>query len=213
MTKLKLPSKAALVERTGSPPEKWAGHCHQVSDALVDALEALGETAVVRRGYFLGETVPGAMFHGHFSQHSWVELPDCPPKQRVCDPTRHAFVGGPAWPLWVGPDDEYDIGGCRSQPPSGPPPVGGERTIRLTLTKATLYGIGLGFMLPPDALGDRLTLTPMEAHWLAHLPVKDATRFGALTHAQAAEVYQALIDAGRHGLIPMDRRQWILPDA
>jgi hypothetical protein len=81
-------SREDAVREMGSEPEEWAGSCHAISTVIAKLIGP--ESATVRRGYFTGETVPGAYFHNAFCQHSWVELRD----GRVCDPTRFAFVGG-----------------------------------------------------------------------------------------------------------------------
>src|SRR5207253_99373 len=84
---------AAAETIVGAPIDRWDGHCHLVSSKLAPAVGG-----VVHRGYYLGPKVEGAFFHGAFSQHSWIALPD----GTVIDPTRHAFDLSPRWPLWHG---------------------------------------------------------------------------------------------------------------
>jgi hypothetical protein len=199
MTDLTIPAAERLV---GRPLDQWDGRCHLVSTMLAQAVGG-----VVHRGYYLGPKVEGAFFHGAFSQHSWIALPD----GTVVDPTRHAFDLSPRWPLWRGPADEYDVGGCKSQPPSGPPASrhGDEKLVAVTIEQADLNETGLGFTLPamPAPM-----LTRDECAWLAHLPVKDQPHLGAMTKDVAERVYRALIDAGQGELIAIDRRAWVLGD-
>lgn len=209
---LTLPTREALVARMGCPPEEWAGNCHAASVSVAETIDG----AVVRRGVFLGEATPGAYFYGRPCQHSWVELPD----GQVCDPTRFAFVGGPAWPLWVGPSDEYDIAGCRSAAPAGWPPDpcdtttwhGEERDyIELKLGCGDYVGGLLG--TPPDMIyEDAVEVTLKQAYYLGNLPIKENELPGVLSRFFAAEVYEALVEAGFRETIPIDRRDWILGD-
>lgn len=206
-------SRDFLVVAMKGEPETWAGKCH---GAAVYVNAALGpEDSTVRRGYFIGEIAPGAYFDGRVSQHSWVELRD----GRVCDPTRFAFVGGPAWPLWVGPDDDYDIGACKIVGPSGTPPS-------IDDSEGSPVELNVGSIdYVVDLLGtytwDRsesgtedpwLMASKEQIAWLAHLPIKDREGPGVLARWFAAEVYEAIINAGFSALIPIDRRDWILPE-
>lgn len=204
MTDLSRDQAEALVER---PIDQWDGKCHVVSSRLAPALGG-----VVHRGFYLGPKAEGAYFHGSFSQHSWVAMPD----GTVVDPTRHAFDLSPRWPLWTGPADDYDVGGCRSQPPSGRPPEGGARDQLVEIARDDLAITGITFVLPPEAdLGNgRWALTNSEVFWLAGLPVKDQASLGVLPleGGHAKRVYEALIASGRAEAIAIDRRAWVLGD-
>lgn len=205
-----LATAAVAAKRIGMPLDRWAGNCHAVSAQLVHAEVVEG---VVRRGYFIGVTQPGAHFHGRVCQHSWIEMPD----GRVCDPTRFAFVGGPP-ELWVGSDDEYDIGACKSTPPSGPPPDSfdttnwkGDEIEYVELKVSSVDYVADLLRTPPEMrYDDAVEATFKQCAWLANLPVKDEEGAGVLSRFFAAEVYEALIEADRGVLIPTDRRDWIL---
>lgn len=212
--KIKLPTQAQILASTGGAPAEWAGCCHQVSSAVADLIGE--EHAVVRRGYFLGPVAPDSYFGrlGGVSQHSWVELRD----GRVLDPTRFAIVGGKPWPLWVGPDDEYDIGGCKRAAPAGRAPhlceSAGE-PIELKIESAGYVAdlLGASSFDFSEEEGDSYVMVSREqAAWLANLPVKDREGAGVLSRMFAAEVYEALMDCGMSALIPIDRRDWILPE-
>jgi hypothetical protein len=211
-TAIELPSREAMVERLGEP-ESWAGNCHGVSMALVELLGP--EVATVRRGYFIGEVARGAYFDGRPCQHSWVELRD----GRVIDPTRFAFTREPAWPLRVIGASlaaaEYDIGGCKmaSASPPAPDVLESERElIELELESVDYVRDLLG--LPDGFYGEGwLQLSLEQAHWLANLPIKEGREQpGTLSPFFAPEVYEALMDAGQDALIPIDRRDWMLPE-
>lgn len=221
MTGVKLPLKRDVVARMGDQPEKWAGMCHQASLAVVEEMAKLGQSAVVRRGWFQGQTVPGAYFHGRPCQHSWVELPD----GRVLDPTRFAFVGGPAWPLWIGPDDEYDVCGCRQQAPSSPPPHASESKSPLVelrfaedgddaargIVQAVAWQTGIGGYCA-RITKQVIEVSVQQVFWLGNLPIKDTAELGTLPRELAEEVYTAIVRADLGSAIPIDRRDWILGD-
>jgi hypothetical protein len=210
---LELEEAEALV---GMPLRAWDGNCHAVSAAL-----AARVGGVVRRGIFTGETTWGAMFHERPCQHSWIELPD----GRVCDPTRPAFTCCARWPLWIGPADEYDIASCRSAPPAGPPPdpydcttfAGDEEREMSELYLGSVdYVAGL-LGQPPEFVHDGddspgVSVTIRQAFYLANLPIRDEEGPGVLSKFFAAEVFEALIEAGFQSAIPVDRRDWILED-
>lgn len=194
----------------GDPVEEWDARCHEISAALAPLVGG-----VVRRGYFTGEKKEGAYFHGMFSQHSWIELPD----GRVCDPTRHAMDLSPRWPLWIGDDADYDIAGCRSQPAYGQPeqdavPEG--ENVALRMSRRALASTGLDMVLEPwqtqQDEGDMVfvALSRRQLMWLANLPIKDRFTLGAIPRQHAREIYQAIVDADYAEAIPIDRRDWIL---
>lgn len=204
MTEVK--TAAEYADLIGVPLDEWAGACHGISSAIAPLVGG-----VVRRGYFIGDTKPGAYFHGSFSQHSWVELPD----GQVLDPTRFAFVGGEP-EAWVGPDDDYDIGGCRSAAPSGSPPVVSGDDVVLSMLSVDYVSDLLGGWADVEREGDDgggvVFLAMEQALWLANLPVKEREAPGVLARWFAAEVYEALVNAGQRALIPIDRLEWIAPD-
>lgn len=207
-----LASQDALVKRMGGPPAQWAGRCHEAAFALVAELEEIGvEGAVLRRGYFIGRTKPGALFHERPVQHSWVELAD----GQVCDPTRFAFTLDEVWPLWVGPADEYDVGGMRSQGSSGPPPDCDDVEIELKVSSVD-YFVGL-LGLPEEFYGEGddgedgwLLVSHAQAHWLAHLPVTDGEGAGVLSRFFAPELFEAMDAAKLKVLIPIDRWDYVM---
>jgi hypothetical protein len=65
----------------GSPLPTWAGHCHQIS------------LAIVRAEVFPGGRVARGTGKGVTSQHSWIVVgPDCyAPKAQIVDPTLFAY--------------------------------------------------------------------------------------------------------------------------
>jgi hypothetical protein len=216
----RMPELAGLEMReaealVGKPVDEWDGKCHGVSMAL-----AARVGGVVRRGVFAGQTVEGAVFHGRPCQHSWIELPD----GRVCDPTRTAFTSCARWPLWIGPADEYDIGACRSAPPAGPPPSpwdtttfrGEEREMVELYLGCVDYVSGLlgspAIFVHDGNDSPGVSVTIRQAFYLANLPVRDEETPGVLSRMFAAEVYEALVEAGFESAIPVDRRDWILED-
>jgi len=207
-----LASQDALVKRMGGPPAAWAGRCHEAAFALVAELEEMGvEGAALRRGYFIGRTKPGALFHERPVQHSWVELAD----GQVCDPTRFAFTLDEMWPLWIGPADEYDVGGMRSQGSSGPPPDCDDAEIELKVSSVDYFAGLLG--LPEEFYGEGddgedgwLLIGHAQAHWLAHLPVVDGEGPGVLSRFFAPELFEAMEAAKLKVLIPIDRWDYVM---
>lgn len=208
--------KRAMEGRLGGPPASWAGNCHGASLAVVDELGE--EVAVVRRGYFTGRCHPLSHFgrQGGVSQHSWVELRD----GSVLDPTRFAITFVDAdWPVWHGAGGvvtaEYDIGGCRSQAPSGDAPsvLGSDGDpIELECESAEHFATMLA--LPAEYFGEGwMQISLEQIAWLAHLPIRAGSEdTGTISHFFAPELYEAIINAGHGALIPIDRRDWMLPE-
>lgn len=211
MAAIKLPRKRDMMERLGGQPEEWAGQCHQAATAVVDLLGR--ENATVRRGYFTGETRVGAYFYGRACQHSWCELRD----GRVLDPTRFAFTAEAAWPLWVGDDRDYDIGGCKGSAPFGKAPdsdfTRGHPLVTVRITSKALESTGLDFCMDPDLLGAwSAELTLPQVFWLANLPVKEEAGLGQLSREWAPDVFRAIVAAGMRSAIPIDRLDWMCPE-
>ena len=184
----------------GEPAERWVSRCHEISMKLAPHVDG-----IVRRGFFMGETTSPVF------QHSWIELPD----GSVLDPTVHAFTNRP--PLWHGPADEYDIGGCRLSGPAGPPPdfyASESEPVELNIAAAAYVAnlLHLDPTLWNDEDGGWVLCSIEQLFWLANLPVKDEEREGVLCRFFAAEVYEAIIEAGHRGAIPIDRRKWILKE-
>lgn len=208
---IELPSLGELDARMGGGPATWAGNCHAVSTAVAELIGS--DHATVRRGYFRGTVDPDTYFgqRGGVGQHSWVELRD----GRVCDPSRFALKACPAWPLWVGPADEYDIGGCAGAAPAGSPPSpwdeDGRAPVALDLGSTDYVADLVG--VPDEFRGDGyVELSMAQLVWLANLPVQDREQSGVLARFFAAEVFEAICNAGWSSLIPVDRRDWILPE-
>jgi hypothetical protein len=205
--------KRKMEGRLGGPPETWAGNCHGASMAVVDELGE--DVAVVRRGYFTGHCHPFSYFgrKGGVGQHSWVELRD----GSVLDPTRFAItVEDPEWPVWHGPAGEYDIGGCRSQAPAGDPPSvfdSEHEPIELVCGSAEHLAVHL-LGLPSEYYGeDWMQVSPEQVAWLAHLPIREGREDpGTISPFFAPELYEAIINAEQGALIPIDRRDWMLPE-
>lgn len=207
MSEVRLDMEKAL-SIVGVPPEDWGGKCHQVSSALAPYMNGK-----VRRGYYLGPPPEPGTYWAKIGlgQHSWIELED----GQVCDPTRFSFRGGEP-ELWVGPADEYDIGGCIQQGPSDSPPEIMDTDGELTELNAECVGylVDLLGADPLDFNEDEgwIMISIEQAHWLAHLPILKKEGSGVLSRFFAAEVYEALCDAGFEALIPIDRLAWILPE-
>jgi hypothetical protein len=221
---LTLPSAREAGELIGVPADEWTAKCHAISSLIVQAGIVEGN---VRRGWFIGETKPGAYFHGRPAQHSWIGMPD----GRVCDPTRHAFVGGEP-ELWIGSDEEYDVGGMKTQGRGGEPPSifddEGEQ-IELNVSSVGYFGDLLG--IPSEFRSDGtegdegddeddapagdgwLMISFGVAHYLANLPVFDREGPGILSSFFAAEAYEALEAAGHRALIPIDRWEFVIEES
>lgn len=213
---MQLPSRSRMTEEMGAPPEKWAGMCHAASMAVVDVMGP--EKATVRRGYFNGPIAQDAHFFGRVCQHSWVELCD----GRLVDPTRFAFTGGKAWPMWVGFSDEYDIGGCARQPQSPMAPNGwGVEMIFLAVSHTAIKSTGLDFSMeekqfiladPQGGQAQGVVLTREQLYWLSHLPIREHLSPGQLSKEYAPRIFHAIVDAEESAMIPIDRLDWMCPE-
>lgn len=216
MTTVTMPTLDDMVERAG-PMAGWAGKCHGISMVLVGLLNELNDgppVATLRRGYFIGEVAKGSYFDGRPSQHSWVELRD----GTVLDPTRGAFTLLPFWPIWVGDDEDYDVGGCKcpliasGDPPDPYDSESAEVELNLESIDYVVGLLGRALDYGDDDGAGWVLVSREQVAWLAHLPVREEERPGVLSRTFAAEVYAAIDDAGYGALIPIDRKDWILPE-
>ncbi len=204
------------------PLDRWAGNCHGVSTLLVDA--GIFPGGVVRRGYWMGTPAENAFFPQNLAQHSWIEMLD----GGVIDPTGFAFqlrdsadgvLPDPDAELPYDPSDLYDIGGCRmfqnqtGDPPSHGTVYEGEPVMLETGAHtyiADLLGADPTFVYDSEPTG--IEVSHEQAMWLANLPVLPSEGPRNLARFFAAEVYEALANAGCRAYIPIDRLDWIAPD-
>lgn len=191
----------------GTPAEEWKNRCHEISMKLAPHIDG----SKVRRGLFYGPITASV------GQHSWIELPD----GTVLDPTCHAFTDRP--PMWHGPADEYDVGGCRYQQAPSPPRFYETEHDEIELNLGSVYYVADLLRQDTDLWGEGdengwsegdnwIIVSVEQLFWLAHLPIRDKEENGVLARWFAAEVYEAIIDAGHGAAIPIDRRKWILDE-
>lgn len=186
----------------GAPSGEWKGRCHEISMKLAPHIEG----SKVRRGLFHGQTTAAV------GQHSWIELPD----GTVLDPTCHAFTDRPA--MWHGPADEYDIGGCRYQEAPSPPSYYETEHDEIELQLGSARYVADLLRQDSDLWSDGeetdswIMVSVEQLFWLANLPVREQEADGVLSRWFAAEVYEAIINAGHKAAIPIDRRKWILDE-
>lgn len=192
----------------GCPSDRWAGNCHLVSSKLAPQFAG----SRVQRGYYVGETDPKSFFGERkgFFQHSWVRLKD----GRVLDGTRFAFKGGkPA--IWIGEDDGYDVGGSRFMLPMVQPPPGwmDDDGDSITLDLGCVDYVA-NLLRTNDSLmqGEGwIIVSTSQLFWLANLPVLPRESPRNICDFFVREIYEAIIDAGKGSLIPIDRRTEYLP--
>ena len=125
-----------------------------------------------------------------FVQHGWVELGD----RTVVDPTRWTLDGKDPY-IYVGPDDDYDVGGnqLRSAMRGDPPDFDeSERVLSAPLALGGVFGVLLEC---PTRLAKAVTRSQL--FWLANSPPAD---FGTSVKA----FYEFLASQGLRALVPID---------
>lgn len=188
-----------VADAIGLPPTEWEWNCHGVSVAL----RAAGLEGRVRRGY-------ADDFGG---QHSWVELPG---GATVVDATAHAWRGGDPEVVFSDEVDRYDACGWRTRADRRPAPDSTETSrepIDLKVASAGYVGGLIGLHdhdIYEDDEDPGVLVTIEQLHWLAHRPVVDAEGAGVLSRFFAAEVYEAISDAGHKALIPIDAWHYVM---
>lgn len=206
-----VPTLAEAEAAVGEPAAKWVARCYEIAYKLVDAGAVEGRAVY---GHYLGPVLPGSVFHDRhrscgFTGHGWVSLPD----GRVLDPTRWVFEAVAPY-LYIGDAEgasssehggaplEYDEGGnvWRERNLAPPPPF------QPTVSRVELN-------LPQEAsdhiyilLGGSPGVTVEQLLWLSNLPL---ARLGE--HARA--VFQAIVEAGHAGFLPIDNRRLVLGTA
>jgi hypothetical protein len=192
----------------GVPAREWGGKCHQISSALAPVVGGK-----VHRGYAPGiKPHPTSFWKGGLGQHSWIGMPD----GTVVDPTRFSTEPAGTEPyIWVGPPDDYDAGGSRVRADRvGPPPDTWDTEkewIRLALGSVDYVGDLLG--TPSNFRYEdpwEIDVSFEQIMWLANLPVLPKEDPRALAAWFAAEVYEAIDDAGYKALIPIDRWNYVM---
>jgi hypothetical protein len=192
---------------SGVPVREWGGKCHQISSAIAKAVGGK-----VQRGYAPGiHPDPTSYWSGGLGQHSWVALPD----GTVVDPTRWSTEPEGTEPyIWVGTDDDYDVGGSVLQGPADSPPDTWDTErpwIRLATESADDIGDLLG--TPSDFIYEgpmEIDVSFEQLMWLANLAISPTERRGMLAMFFAAEVYEAIEAAGYKALIPIDRWNYVM---
>ena len=207
-SKTRFPSIRALAKKIKFPVDAWPGNCYAVACMIVDAKLVQGTP---RYGHFTGKIDPKSSFgdraHLGFCRHGWIELPN----GRVADPTRWVFEHVDPY-LYVGPSDEYDIGGGKlraearrlMKKPSFDEDLDQGRKERLKLLGAAKHFVLQEF---PDARIVRggVELGLSQVFWLG------GTTYGEWPSDDVAEaVYRALIAVGRGAVIPIDERRRVL---
>jgi len=127
----------------------------------------------------------------------------------VLDATRFAFTSSEP-ELWIGTDDEYDVGGSRFYAQTGligdpPNPFETDRNfVQLELASASYVAELLS--QPTEFWGeDWIDVSVEQMFWIANLPVLDREGPRNLAEFFVREVYEALARAGQKAAIPIDR--------
>lgn len=180
------------------PAAKWAGRCHEIALALVEAGLVPG-CAVY--GHFTGRVHSLSYFGDRaglgFVRHGWVQLPD----GRVFDPTRWTFEAKSPY-LYVGSPEDYDEGGTKLRAAQhGPPPDYDADERQFEFSPHVLPSEAWCFvekLLRVDVLEqDPGVLSFPQVLWLANCSVDTLQ-----PHAQA--IYEALGALHQSVLIPLD---------
>lgn len=201
------PTLQACVEAIGEPPEDWLARCHDIADAIGQALELPGK---LQYGHYHGPIHEDSQFSGRpFSRHGWWLLED----GRVFDPTRWAFDTVDQPYIFCGEDfrDEYSFGGNRVRREMRQPPPKGdscEQTVTLNVGRRAVEEMYVILSEDCKFSGGKITVNVHQAMWFANAPLGDLV--DPLGWDFTEIVYKALVDAGNEGMIPIDNRMAVI---
>lgn len=206
----KFPLDAEQCEKViGVPLDRWPGQCTLVAHLfLTRKLAPKGMVEVY--GMWHGVIAQGSPFAGRpMARHGWLRTPVTSGQDRsavvVIDPTRWVFEGVKPYVYQGVEGAEYDEGmmALRSLgrgPPPSPVIAAGEKTTSLTVletgtrkAKAALKWVRTFFPEAP-------VFNQMQLGWLANMPPSEMGEHGD----HAAVIYQAMDQAGRKTLVPID---------
>lgn len=221
-----------IAEKIGVPSDKWAGRCHEISHLLLPLLGSFGgpnTTYRLVRGHWVGP-VNADSFFGHrnnfpFIQHSWIQVegldyvvPEAPlikidqpisptikvTRNPIIDPTRFAFEGVEPY-IYIGGSDHYDPGGNQWRAVTmGVPPTLFPRDRMTTLNlKADTRVWLLDLTEDYGHTGEDGRYSVTLCMWLANLPLQKLGIY-------ARDIFEALIETGLAGFIPIDNRHIVL---
>lgn len=189
----------------GKDPYLWEGNCFATASQIVEAgLVEEGDRAVY--GCYHGDVAADGYWASRSSEasravglhHGWI-LTTC---GYIIDPTRWSFEGRPPYLAIIFPDealfDDYDAGCNRTRMANiGPCPEPDGRGDPRTLELDEETRIVVDSLIQPREDG---TYHDNQVFWLCNLaPV--------CFKGRAKEAYDAIIDAGWGGYIPLDNRR------
>ena len=183
-----------IADKIDIKPNHWAGNCHGISTAIVNAGLVDGH---VERGHYYGDIAKGSIFHGKpLIPHTWIRLKD----GRIYDPTRFAFdMFKPK--VYVSNDDsDYDLCGSR---------IRGLMNRQIPEFDKTKREEILDFKtkeckeLIMSLVGNPPFLTINELFYLANLPHN-------LFMEHGKEFYLVLEEQKHDALIPLDNYEYVM---
>jgi len=188
----------------GIPIEKWRGNCHGVASLLLQHGLVIGK---LRYGHWTGPVSEKSIFGKYprgLVRHGWIELKD----GTIVDPTRFEFEHKQPY-IYVGNNDYYDAGGnkiklvnLKPAPEYNP----SEKQVIISITYPSAMELVkelLKMKMKTKAKSEKLTITLMQAFWIANLPLQ-------LFEGLAKPIYQALIDAELGAFIPIDNKNIVM---
>lgn len=205
-------AERAIIEGYG-PSEtaiNWSGRCYEIAFKILELSFVKGSSIEGRfpdgtrcvYGHFTGERNAAGAFpyddRVPFARHGWLKLPG----GKVWDPTRWAFTTHEPV-VWIGPDTDYDEGGndYRMATLGDPPPfTAGDHELELKGLSDTaiawlknLFGND-----PPTVISNH------QVFYLGNLPPDRII--------ETRSVYEALNEAGRGAVIPIDNERMVLAE-
>lgn len=204
-------AEKAMIEAYGpsETADTWSGRCYEVAFKLLELSHVEGSYIEGRfpegtrcvYGHFKGERTPEGAFPYRstpFVQHGWLKLPG----GKVWDPTRWAFTTKEPM-AWIGPDSAYDEGGndYRMATLGDPPPfTAGDHELELKgLADTTIAWLKSLFGNEPPTV-----LSNHQVFYLGNLPPDRIM--------EPRSVYEALAEAGRGAVVPIDNERMVLAE-
>ena len=196
---LDLPSANAVADAIGLPVRLWRSKCYAVSvraleSGVLDGFQEKHGRLFPAYGIYTGPVSgPRTM-----NRHGWLESVE----GHVVDPTRWVFTG--EYPgLWLGPVDDYDLGGMRLRAAvrSVLPPAPEGRPVHLGINDPSDMA-AFDRVLRDSSASRTGAVTVNRLHWVMGLPLE-------LLGPDAAMFYRTADRLGLSAYVPLDNRLWL----
>lgn len=184
-----------VAEKINIPVENWAGNCHAIAVAMVNAKVANGRAVY---GMYHGPISEDSIFNRKllFQRHGWIEDGDT-----IIDPTRWVFEASNPYVFTTSANNkDYDMGGNRVREMiMREPPEFNEEHEKFK-PPAHIVSIAQVYLN-----SEKVEFTFPQLLWLCSIPLH-------LLGKDAKPVYEWAVSVGQGAAIPIDNRLAVLGD-